>query len=77
MNSTAQYHLIIDTSKRDVNEVLFQLKEVFIETKVTLKLLLNERIIMFLSFKLENAEIKYFNLKYKCLVIIKCLTKIK
>jgi hypothetical protein len=62
-NSTAQYHLIIDASKKDVDEVLFQLKEIFIETEAILKLLSNERIVMFLSFRLENVEIRYFNLK--------------
>lgn len=77
VNLTAQYHLIINASKRDVSEVLFQLKEVLIETEAIFKLLSNKRIIMFLSFKLENAEIKYFNLKCKCLAVIKCLTKIK
>jgi len=76
-NSTAQYHLVIDASKRDVSEVLFQLKEVLIETKAILKLLSNERIVMFLSFRLENAEIRYFNSKCKCLAVIKCLTEIK
>ncbi len=76
-NSAAQYHLVIDASKRDVSEVLFQLKEVFIETEATLKLLLNERIVMFLSFRLENAEIRYFNSERKCLAVIKCLAEIK
>ncbi len=57
-NSTAQYYLVIDASKRNVSEVLFQLKEVFIETEVIFKLLSNERIVMFLSFRFENAEIK-------------------
>lgn len=76
-NSTAQYHLITDASKRDVDEVLFQLKEVLIETEATLKLLSNERIVMFLSFRLENAEIRYFNSKRECLAVIKCLAEIK
>jgi len=77
VNSTAQYHLVIDANKRNVSEVLFQLKEVLIETEATLKLLSNERIVMFLSFRLENAEIRYFNLKHKCLAVIKCLAEIK
>jgi hypothetical protein len=76
-NSIAQYHLVINASKRDVDEVLFQLKEILIETEAILKLLSNERIVMFLSFRLENAEIRYFNLKHKYLAVIKCLAKIK
>jgi hypothetical protein len=77
VNSTAQYHLIINVSKRDVDEVLFQLKKIFIETEAILKLLSNERIVMFLSFRFKNAEIRYFNLKCKYLTMIKCLTEIK
>jgi len=45
-NSAAQYYLVIDASKRDVKEVLFQLKEVFTEMKAIFKLLSNERIII-------------------------------
>ena len=76
-NSTAQYHLITDASKRDVDEVLFQLKEVLIKTEAIFKLLSNERIVMFLSFRLENAEIRYFNSKRECLAVIKCLAEVK
>lgn len=76
-DSTAQYHLVIDASKKNVSEVFFQLKRVFKETEATLKFLLNERIVMFLSFKLENAEIRYFNSKRECLAVIKCLTEVK
>ncbi len=76
-NSAAQYYLVINASKRDVREVLFQLKEIFTETKAIFKLLSNERIVMFLSFRLENAEIKYFNSKRECLIVVKCLTEMK
>lgn len=77
VNLAVQYHLVINVSKRNVREVLFQLKKILTETKVILKLLSNERIIMFLLFKLENAKIKYFNSKRKYLTVVKCLTEMK
>lgn len=76
-DSTAQYYLVIDVSKRSVEEVLFQLKEVLRGTEVTSKLLSNERIVMFLSFRLEDAETRYFNSERECLAVVKYLAEIK
>ena len=51
--------------------------DTFSDIETILKLFLNERINLFMFFKLQNVEIRYLNLKRKCFVIVKCLTKIK
>ncbi len=76
-NSASQYHLITNASKREVSEALFQLKDASIEIEATSKLLSNERIIMFLSFRLEDAETRYSNSERECLAIVKCLAEVK
>ncbi len=73
----AQYHLATDASKRGVGGVLFQLKGVSIGTEATPKLLSNERIVMFLSFRLEDAETRYSNSERECLAVVKCLAEVK
>jgi len=73
----AQYHLATDASKRGVGGVLFQLKGVPTGTEATPKLLPNERIVMFLSFRLEDAETRYSNSERECLAVVKCLAEVK
>lgn len=73
----AQYHLVTDASKRGVGGVLFQLKGVPTGTEGTPKFLPNERIIMFLSFRLEDAESRYSNSERECLAVVKCLAEVK
>ena len=52
INSDLQYHLIADASESALEECLFQLHNIESGIKTTSKFLSNERIIIFLSFRL-------------------------
>ena len=51
-----QYHVAVDASDEAVGGCLFQLHGVPADTGASPKSLLNERIIMFLSFRFTDAE---------------------
>ena len=72
-----QYHFIINVNDAALKKCLFQLHDTFSDIKTTLKLFLNERINLFMFFKLQNVETRYLNLKRKCFVIVKYLIKIR
>lgn len=72
-----QYHLTADASEQAVGGVLFQLHGCPEGTQAKPKLLPNERIIMFLSFKLQDAETRYGNSERECLAIVKCLSEVR
>lgn len=47
------------------------------DKKTTIKFVNNRQIMIFLSYCLIDIEIQYKNSEHKCLMIVKCLTKIK
>lgn len=74
---TLQYHLVVDASKTAIGGVLFQMKDVPAGTEASPKFLENERINMFLSFRLADAETRYSNSERECLAVVRCLAEIK
>lgn len=76
-DSFKQYHLIIDVSKYVMKEVLFQLIEKRLDVEVTNKHKDQVRIIMFLFFKLKEAETRYHIIERKALAMIRELAEVK
>ena len=72
-----QYHLAVDASQEAVGGCLFQLHGAKPGTEATLRFQLNERIIMFLSFRLNNAETRYSNSEREYLAVVRCLAEVK
>lgn len=72
-----QYHLAVDASETAVGGCLFQLQNVPSGTEATPKVQNNEKIVMFLSFKLQDAETRYVNSERECLAIVKCLAEVR
>ena len=72
-----QYHLVTDASQRALGGVLFQLHGVPPSTEASPKFQNHERIILFLSFKLNDAETRYGNSERECLAVIRCLTEVR
>ena len=72
-----QYHLATDTSDTALGGCLFQLHRQQAGTEATPKLRPTERIIMFLSFRLQDAETRYSNSERECFAIVKCLAEIR
>lgn len=46
-------------------------------TEASTKFARNERIVMFLFYRLTDAETRYGNSERECLVVVRCLTEIK
>lgn len=67
----------MDASVNAIGRVLFQTEGVEVGTEATPKFRKNERINMFLSFRLSDAETRYVNLERECLAIVKCLNKVR
>jgi hypothetical protein len=72
-----QYHLTTSTSKRVTEACLFQLLEKFSDIVMTSQLKSKFKIIMFMSFRLNDVEIRYFNIERECLIIVNVLTEVK
>jgi hypothetical protein len=72
-----QYHLATDASKYALGGVLFQLTEEPAGTEATDKHKDQVRIIMFLSFKLEEAETRYHTTERESLAVVRGLTEVK
>ena len=72
-----QYHLAVDASDEAVGGCLFQLQGVTPGTEATPKFLPNEKIIMFLSFRLIDTESRYVNSERECLAVVRCLAEVK
>ena len=72
-----QYHLVADASQRCIGGAIFQLKGVPAGTEASPKFQSNERIIMFLSFRLNDAETRYVNSERECLAIVRCLAEVR
>jgi len=76
---TVQYHLAFDASKRGIGGVLFQLDRIPADTEAISNAIFRvaERIIMFLSFRLSDAETRYSNSEREALAVIRCLAEVK
>lgn len=72
-----QFHLAVDASEEAVGGCLFQLQGQPAGTEASPKFLPNERIIMFLSFRLNDAESRYVNSERECLAIVRCLAEVR
>ena len=72
-----QYHLATDANDAALGGCLFQLHDTPPDTEATPKLLSNERINLFMSFKLQDAETRYSNSERECFAIVKCLAEIR
>jgi len=73
-----QYHLAVDASKRGVGGVLFQLEGISPGTKAGWSALHRaaERVVMFISFKLTEAETRYPNSEREALAVVRCLAEV-
>ena len=76
---TLQYHLAVDASKRGIGGALFQLHgiEAHTEANNTNEHRNAERIIQFMSFRLEDAETRYTNPEREALAVVKSLAEVK
>jgi hypothetical protein len=72
-----QYHLTTDASKRVTKTCLFQLHEVSSDTQMKSILKNKIKIVMFMSFKLNDVETRYSNTKRECLTIVNALAKVR
>ncbi len=72
-----QYHLSVDASIEGIGGCLFQLRGVPTGTEATPKFLDNERIVMFMSFRLTDAETRYVNSERECLAVVRCLAEVR
>ena len=72
-----QYHLATDASDTALGGCLFQLYDTSPGTEATPRWKPNERINMFLSYKLQDAETRYSNSERECYAIVKCLAEIR
>jgi hypothetical protein len=70
-----QYHLAADASKRATGACLFQLPGEPLDTVMTPQLKDKFKIVMFMSFRLSDAEIRYSNTERECLAIVNALTE--
>ena len=72
-----QYHLAVDASEVAVGGCLFQLKGVAPGVEASPKFLPHERIVMFISFRLSDAESRYVNSERECLAVVRCLDEVR
>jgi hypothetical protein len=72
-----QYHLAVDASKRATGGVLFQLHDVPPGTEAGPEHRAAERIIMFMSFRLADAESRYSNSEREALAVIRNLAEVR
>ena len=75
----AQYHLAVDASKMGIGGVLFQLDGIppGSEALSNASYRAAERIIMFISFRLSDAESRYSNSEREALAVIRCLAEVR
>ena len=71
-----QYHLATDASKWYLGDVLFQLVEATPGTKATHSYKENIRVIMFISFWLEDTETQYNTMEREALAVVQYLAEV-
>src|SRR5437879_2261490 len=71
-NLQEQYHLAVDVSKTGIGGVLFQLEGIEAGTEATNSRVHQsaEQVIMFMSFRLCDAETRYSNSEHEALAVI-------
>jgi hypothetical protein len=67
----------VDASKRATGGVLFQLHDTSADTQASPDHQQVERIIMFISFKLLDAESRYTNSEWKALAVVRTLAEVR
>jgi len=74
-----QYHLAVDASKRGLGGVPFRLTGIRSGVEATNSPLHREaeRVIMFISFKLADAETRYSNSEREALAVVRCLAEVR
>jgi RNase H-like domain found in reverse transcriptase len=72
-----QYHLATDASKYGLGGVLFQLHGELAGTEAFPKHKKSERIVMFMSFRLSDAETRYTNTEREALAVVRCLAEVR
>lgn len=72
-----QYHVATDASKWCLGGVLFQLVDAPPGTEATHSYKENLRIIIFMSFRLEDAETRYGTTEKEALAVVRCLAKVR
>lgn len=70
-----QFYLAINALPTGIGRVLFQLHSISPGTEAGLKHWDTERIVMFMSFHLNDAEMQYTNPEQECLAVIHCLAE--
>lgn len=75
----AQYHLAVDASKQGIGRVLFQLDGISAGTEALSNAAFREaeRIVMFISFRLSDAESRYSNSEREASAVIRCLAEVR
>ena len=72
-----QYHLATDASKWCLGGVLFQLVDAPPGTEATHSYKEHICIIMFMSFRLEDAETRYDTTEREALAVVRCLAEVR
>ena len=76
-DDTRQWHLAIDASKIETDEILFQLDNHSSEIAHRKKFLNDMQIMMFLSYQYNSLQIRYQITERETLAVVKCLIEIK
>lgn len=77
VDPVVQYHLATDASKWCLRGVIFQLVNAPPGTEATHSYKEHIRIIMFMSFCLEDAETRYDTTEREALAVIRCLAEVR
>ena len=77
LDENLQVHLATDASKFGLGGVLFQLPGEPAGTEAVEKHKSSFRIVMFLSFKLEEAETRYHTTEREALAVVRCMAEVK
>ena len=76
-DSNLQYHVAADASKRALGACLFQLHGQSPGTEATDKLKSSVRIVMFMSFRLADAETRYHTTEREALAVVRSLAEVR
>ena len=77
VNKSLQMHLATDASKYGLGGVLFQLSGESLGTKTQDCHKKSLKIIMFISFKLKEAETRYYTTEREALAVVRCMAEVK
>lgn len=74
---SSQFHLATDASLHALGGVLFQLSGIAPGTEASKEHRSQERIVMFLSFRLSDAETRYNTTEREALAVVRCLAEVR